>query len=234
MSESRAEETAETTPAEQLASEDAVSTASEESQVSGVDDAATADANDAALAAAEPAPAEPVDPDPVLLSDAARAQARAALGEIGDPATIGAAAGHEVHDSRTVTLFFESTLPGYPGWRWAAAIARVDEESPVTVLEVEMLPGEGSMLAPEWVPWSERLAQYRDAQSRQRRESSEEQAAAEEAAEELADFDDADEDALENDYADFDDDLDGVDLDEDFEEGSDDDDSDDDDDEDDD
>ncbi|UTX52607.1 DUF3027 domain-containing protein [Leucobacter aridicollis] len=154
----------------------------------------------------------PIEPDAVLLTRESRAQARAALEEITDAKSIGGDAGYEVNDERTVTVFFESLLAGYPGWRWAAAIARVDEDAPVTVLEVELLPGEGSMLAPEWVPWSERLAQYRDAQSRQSKEAAAEHAAAEQAAAELADLDDADEDALENDYADYEDDLDGVDL----------------------
>ncbi|GAA1316559.1 DUF3027 domain-containing protein [Leucobacter albus] len=211
--------------------------AAEAAEVAEAAEAATVEAVEiaeratAAVELDEPAPAVA---DPVLLSDQAREQARAALGEITDAATIGVAVGHEVHDARTVTLFFESTLAGYPGWRWAAALARVDAEAPVTVLEVELLPGEGAMLAPEWVPWSERLAQYRDAQSRQARQTAAERAAAEEAADELAEFDDADEDALENDYADFDDDLDGVDLDEseldesDLNEGDNDDDSDDD------
>lgn len=165
-------------------------------------------------AAAAASPTAPPKADPALLAAPARDQAREALGEITDPTSIGGAAGHEVHDERTVTLYFACTLAGYPGWRWAAALARVDAESPVTVLEVELLPGEGSMLAPEWVPWSERLAQYRDAQSRHKQEASAERSEAEEAAEELAELDDADDDVLENDYSDFDDDLDGVDLDE--------------------
>lgn len=166
-------------------------------------------------AVSEAAESAPATADPMLLTAESRAQAKAALEEITDPKTIGGDAGFEVHDERTVTLYFESMLAGYPGWRWAAALARVDQDAPVTVLEVELLPGEGAMLAPEWVPWSERLAQYRDAQSRQSREAAAERAAAEEAAEELADLDEADDDALENDYADFDDTLDGVDLDED-------------------
>ncbi|MFC5339043.1 DUF3027 domain-containing protein [Leucobacter denitrificans] len=150
--------------------------------------------------------------DPQLLNS--RDLAREALAEITDPQTIGADEGHEIHDAQTVTLYFECRLPGYPGWRWAAALARVNDELPVTVLEVELLPGEGAVLAPEWVPWSERLARFREAQARQ---TEEEKAAAESAAAELADEDDVDpdDDVMENDYSDFDDELDGVDVDED-------------------
>ncbi|RGE16748.1 DUF3027 domain-containing protein [Leucobacter sp. wl10] len=154
-------------------------------------------------------------PDEVLL--AARDQARAALAEITDPQTIGADDGHEVHEAHVLTLFFECRLPGYPGWRWAATLTRVDEESPVTVLEAELLPGAGAVVAPEWVPWSVRLAQYRESQARQ---AVEEAAAAEAAAAELGDDDAAAEDdllagdILDNDFSDFDDEIDGVELDE--------------------
>lgn len=142
----------------------------------------------------------------------ARDQARAALGEITDPGSIGADFGHEVHEECVVTLFFECRLDGYPGWRWAATVARVDEDSPVNVLEVELLPGAGAVVAPEWVPWSVRLAQYRDAQARQVADEAE--ALAVEATE-LDDGDDDDGDELlDSEFADFDGDIDGVDIDE--------------------
>lgn len=104
--------------------------------------------------------------DPVLL--ASRAQAREALAEVTDAASIGADDGYEINDAHVLTLFFECRLEGYPGWRWAASLTRVDDESPVTVLEVELLPGAGAVVAPEWVPWSVRLAQYREAQAQAR------------------------------------------------------------------
>lgn len=162
-------------------------------------------------ATAAPAVEAEVVPDPVLLNS--RDIARAALSEITDPETIGGDDGHDVHDAQTVTLYFECRTPGYPGWRWAAALAKVAEDAPVNVLEVELLPGEGAVLAPEWVPWSVRLAQYREGQSRQ---SADEEAKASEAAEELADMDDVDgdDDLMENDFSDFDDEIDGVDVDE--------------------
>jgi len=148
-------------------------------------------------------------PDPVLLD--AREQARAALAEIADPHTIGSDDGFEVHEEHVLTLYFECRSPGYPGWRWAATVARVDEESPVNVLEVELLPGAGAVVAPEWVPWSERLAQYRESQARH---ATEETSEAEAAADELSDEDEVDpeDDLLENDFSDFDDEIDGVDL----------------------
>lgn len=153
---------------------------------------------------------EAVEPDRALLD--ARDQARAAIAEVTDAADIGDPAGHEAHEPGVVTLFFESRLHGYPGWRWAATLARVDEDAPVTVLEVELLPGEGSVVAPEWVPWSERLAQYRESQAQQ---ASDEAAEAQAAADELSDEDDVDaeDDLMENDFSDYDDEIDGVDVD---------------------
>jgi hypothetical protein len=47
--------------------------------------------------------------------------------------------------------------PGYPGWRWAVTVVRAARAKVVTVSEVVMLPGEASLLAPAWVPWSERI-----------------------------------------------------------------------------
>ena len=155
---------------------------------------------------------EPLAGDPVLI--AARDQARAALVEITDAQTIGADAGYEVPEERVVTLLFESKLEGYVGWRWAASLTRVDDASPVTVLEVELLPGPDSLIAPEWVPWSERMSQYREAQARQAVEdaAAAEVADAEAAAEELDDDGESDDDLMTNDFSDFDDDFDGVHL----------------------
>ena len=173
-----------------------------------------------------------VDPELVAATDLARS----ALLEIAKDEHIGSLLGHEADDSGAVTLFFESKLPGYPGWRWAASLAKASEDAQPTVLEVEMLPGEGALLSPEWVPWSVRLAQYRESQAAL---EAERRAALEAAAElgdtELDDVLDEDLDDVldEDDVLDFDDELD-VDLDEtDLEDDEDEDDDDDDDDEDD-
>lgn len=133
-----------------------------------------------------------------------------ALQEITELETIGAFAGHEPHEDTVATLFFECLLPAYPGWKWAATLAKVGDDEPVTVLETELLPGEGALLAPEWVPWAERLAAYRKAQTKQ---AEEEAALAAAAAEEVGDDSDDEDDLMDNDFSDFDTDLDGVDID---------------------
>ncbi|HEX7834464.1 MAG TPA: DUF3027 domain-containing protein, partial [Pseudolysinimonas sp.] len=45
---------------------------------------------------------------------------------------------------------------GYPGLHWTVSVAELPDSAP-TVLEAELLPGDGSLLAPDWVPWSDRL-----------------------------------------------------------------------------
>ncbi|MFJ6532209.1 DUF3027 domain-containing protein [Microbacterium sp. NPDC091662] len=86
--------------------------------------------------------------------------ALAALAEVTPASTVGPAAGYLAEDDGSVSLRFENRLAGYPGWYWTVTVARVEGEEP-TVLEVELLPGDGALLAPEWVPWAERLAEYR-------------------------------------------------------------------------
>lgn len=53
---------------------------------------------------------------------------------------------------------FTSNLPGYVGWDWVASLA-VDG-STTTILETELLAGDGSIQSPEWVPWADRLRDY--------------------------------------------------------------------------
>jgi len=52
---------------------------------------------------------------------------------------------------------FAADLPGYQGWYWSVSLARADGSLRVTVDEVVLLPGADALLAPAWVPWSERI-----------------------------------------------------------------------------
>ncbi|MBD8012482.1 DUF3027 domain-containing protein [Microbacterium sp. Re1] len=97
---------------------------------------------------------------PDALAETARELALAALHEITPPTTVGPSAGYSVEESGAVSLRFQNRLPGYPGWFWTVTVAQVDDSEP-TVLEVELMPGDGALLAPDWVPWAERLAEYR-------------------------------------------------------------------------
>jgi hypothetical protein len=155
--------------------------------------------------AAEEKPAPVVDE--VLLASVDLA--RGALLEITPAATIGEVVGSIAEEDHVLSLHFDSKLPGYPGWHWTVTLSRIDDSSEPTVLEVEMLPGENALIAPDWVPWSERLAEYTLAQ-----ELAEATAAADdESDDDLDDDDDSDED---DDDSDLDDGLDldnGIDID---------------------
>lgn len=59
------------------------------------------------------------------------------------------------------TYLFENNQKGYVGWRWSITIFQLDKSSPVTVSELLLMPGPDSLVAPDWVPWSERLADYK-------------------------------------------------------------------------
>jgi len=58
---------------------------------------------------------------------------------------------------RLATHTFACLSPAYVGWQWAVTLARAPRAKTVTVTEVVLLPGEGALVAPEWVPWSDRV-----------------------------------------------------------------------------
>lgn len=59
------------------------------------------------------------------------------------------------------TFLFENNQKGYVGWRWSITIFQADKKSAATVSEIVLLPGPDSLVATDWVPWSERLADYK-------------------------------------------------------------------------
>jgi hypothetical protein len=61
------------------------------------------------------------------------------------------------NDDRIATYLFEAALPGYHGWRWAVTVAKVDEDSSTTICDVVLLPGSESLIAPEWIPYKDRI-----------------------------------------------------------------------------
>ncbi|TPW75567.1 DUF3027 domain-containing protein [Schumannella soli] len=90
--------------------------------------------------------------------------ARAALSEITPDAQVGDLTSETTDADGVTTLTFAATMLGYPGWHWTVSVAQLDGEEP-TVLEAELLPGEGALIAPDWVPWSVRLEEYKAAQA---------------------------------------------------------------------
>jgi hypothetical protein len=102
-------------------------------------------------------PTAPAKPDATLVK--AVDAARAALLAQAPAADVGEHLGHEVEveAERVVTHLFACTRPGYVGWRWAVTVARAPRQKDVTVSEVVLLPGADAIVAPTWVPYSQRL-----------------------------------------------------------------------------
>ena len=90
--------------------------------------------------------------------------ARAALLEITAEADVGALVSEQIDDDGVSTIQFASSMLGYPDWFWTVSVAQLPGEEP-TVLEAELLPGEGALIAPDWVPWADRLEDYKAAQA---------------------------------------------------------------------
>lgn len=83
--------------------------------------------------------------------------ARTAIEGIAKASEIGEHLAARTEGDRLVTHLFESKLPGYVGWQWYAVLTRNSRSKVVTVSELGLLPSEDSILAPEWVPWAERV-----------------------------------------------------------------------------
>ena len=71
--------------------------------------------------------------------------------------TVGEYLGAHGEGDRVLTHTFATTQPGYSGWHWAVTLARAPRAKVPTVDEVVLLPGDSALLAPQWVPWNERL-----------------------------------------------------------------------------
>lgn len=94
--------------------------------------------------------------DAVLL--AASDLARSVLEEIAEPGTVGAHLGMDLLDERLGMHWFECTSAGYRGWHWGVSVARAPRAKVATVCETNLLPGPDAVLAPEWLPYADRLA----------------------------------------------------------------------------
>lgn len=97
-----------------------------------------------------------VKPDPTLKG--AVDLAREAAESIAEAGTVGDHLGMEMVEDRVGTHYFACTAGAYPGWRWAITVARVPRSKVVTVSETNLVPGDGALLSPEWVPYADRLA----------------------------------------------------------------------------
>lgn len=83
--------------------------------------------------------------------------ARDAVVAVVGAAQVGDHLGVQAEGDRIVTHLFECADPAYAGWRWAVTVVRAPRAKAVTVSETVLLPGPGALLAPDWVPWQDRL-----------------------------------------------------------------------------
>ncbi|WP_293002465.1 DUF3027 domain-containing protein [Mycobacterium sp.] len=83
--------------------------------------------------------------------------ARAAVVESSGVDTVGEYLGVGYEDPTSATHRFLAHLPGYQGWQWAVVVASYPGADHATVSEVVLVPGPESLLAPEWLPWDQRV-----------------------------------------------------------------------------
>jgi Protein of unknown function (DUF3027) len=84
-------------------------------------------------------------------------EARAALVDEVGTADVGDHLGHVVEGERVVTHQFACNRKGYAGWRWSVTVARASRQKTVTIDEIVLMPGDEALVAPEWVPYKERI-----------------------------------------------------------------------------
>ena len=84
--------------------------------------------------------------------------ARDVLVTIAEPGMVGEHLGMEPLEERLAMHWFACLSPGYQGWRWGVTVARVPRGKVATVSETNLLPGPDALLAPEWLPYADRLA----------------------------------------------------------------------------
>ncbi|WP_327095281.1 DUF3027 domain-containing protein [Nocardia vinacea] len=90
-----------------------------------------------------------------ILADAVDV-ARRALLEL-EPTGVGAHIGVTAEDESAATHRFEAALPGYRGWQWAVVVAAPPGAQYATVSESALLPGPDALVAPDFVPWEQRV-----------------------------------------------------------------------------
>ena len=83
--------------------------------------------------------------------------ARSALLEQVSADDVGEHLGAASEAAKVTTHFFACRRSGYRGWRWSVTVARAPRQKFVTVDEIVLLPGDDAIVAPEWVPWRERI-----------------------------------------------------------------------------
>ncbi|MFD3704176.1 DUF3027 domain-containing protein [Nocardia sp. NPDC058658] len=90
-----------------------------------------------------------------VLADAAEVARRALVAL--EPDGVGVHLGVTAEDDTAATHRFEATLPGYRGWQWAVVVAAPPGADHATVSESALLPAIDALIAPDFVPWDQRV-----------------------------------------------------------------------------
>ena len=83
------------------------------------------------------------------------------LTQTGEPGSVGEFLGESEVTKGATELRFECTLRGYKNWYWSVVFTQIDKRKEATISEVNLLAGENALLAPAWVPWAERLSEFK-------------------------------------------------------------------------
>jgi hypothetical protein len=69
-------------------------------------------------------------------------------------------------ETNVVSYRFQANLKEYVGWEWNVVVFQAKKVDP-TISEVVLLPGKESIIAPDWVPWSERRAELEKSEAQE-------------------------------------------------------------------
>jgi hypothetical protein len=101
---------------------------------------------------------EVADTGPDEVAEAAVELAREAAESVAEPGTVGEHLAVTRDEGGLTMHSFRCSARGYRGWRWAVTLAHLPGSDRVTVCDTVLLPGADAVLAPAWIPWSDRLA----------------------------------------------------------------------------
>ena len=84
-----------------------------------------------------------------------------ALVETTEPGLVGDYVSESETEKNVIEVKFETSLKGYKDWHWVVTLTQIDKRKPLMVSEINLMASENALLAPKWVPWAERLAEFR-------------------------------------------------------------------------
>jgi len=100
----------------------------------------------------------PMDLSAVLMGAVEAARNAIVDGEDGaSEDLVGEYLGAAFDDPTAATHRFLAAMPGYQGWQWAVVVAAYPGADHATISEVVLVPGPTALLAPQWVPWQDRV-----------------------------------------------------------------------------